>query len=210
VVSLGGYAEARELVRYFTTGAYVFQGISGRAPVDPALARAFLASNLDVVGDPREQAALRAALAGGSLPAEVGPGARTVLAILENRDPARVDALVAALPPETRALLDAVSPGRVVGQLRSRLLLVHGRDDPAIPFTESLRLAAAADPTRTRLALVDLLAHVEGRPAPLTRRLADGLAIWTIVYELFRGSDLSTYTIRGNLFRSQSLTPFRA
>ena len=64
-------------------------------------------------------------------------------------------------------------------------MLVHGRDDPAIPFTESLRLAAAADSRRTRLVLVDLFAHVEGRP-PGWRQLRDLLGLWTAVYELLR------------------------
>ena len=185
-VSLGGYAEARELVRYFTTGAYAFQGISGRVRFDPALAREFLALNLDLVREPRDRAALQAGLSGASLPPDAGPEARAVLAVLENRDPARVDALLAALPPETQGLLDALSPARHAQRLRGRLVLVHGRDDPAIPYTESLRLAAAADPWRTRLVLVDLLAHVEGH-TPAWRQLLDVMRLWGTVYELFRG-----------------------
>ncbi len=186
VVTLGGYADARELVRYFTTGAYGFRGIAGRAPFDPAVARAFLVSNLDLVRDPSERAAVQAALGGRPLPASTGAEARAVLAVLENRDPERVDRLLAALPPETQALLDALSPVRDVGRLRARLVLVHGRDDPAIPFTESLRLAAAADPGRTRLVLVDLLAHVEGR-SPAWQQARDLVWLWSAVYELLRG-----------------------
>jgi pimeloyl-ACP methyl ester carboxylesterase len=185
VLSLGGYAEARELVRYFTTGAYALGELGGRVQFDPALARAFMGLNLDLVRDPADRAAVAAALQGGSLPGTAGAEARAVLALLENRDPARVDALLAALPAETRALLDALSPARLVGRLPSRLVLVHGRDDPAIPFTESLRLAAAANPRRTRLVLVDLFAHVEGR-RPGWRQLRDLLGLWTAVYELLR------------------------
>jgi pimeloyl-ACP methyl ester carboxylesterase len=176
VVSLGGYAEARELVRHFTT----------TARLDPVLARGFLLSNLDLVQDPAERAAVQAALAGQPLSPSAGAEARAVLAVLENRDPGRVDTLLAALPAETRALLDALSPVRHVGRLRGRLVLVHGRDDPAIPFTESRRLAAAADPARARLVLVDLLAHVEGR-APAWQQARDFLRLWSVVYELFRG-----------------------
>lgn len=186
VVGLGGHAEARELVRYFTTGAYAFGGQGGRAPVDPRLARSFVAGDLGLVRDPAARAAVGAALAGQPLPASAGPEAQTVLALLENRDPARVDGLLAALPPETQALLDALSPARSVGRFRGRLLLVHGRDDPAVPYTESLRLAAAADPARTRLVLVELLAHVEGR-TPAWRQAEDFLKLWSVVYELFRG-----------------------
>jgi pimeloyl-ACP methyl ester carboxylesterase len=185
VVSLGGYAEARELVRYFTTGAYAFGTARGQVALDRALAREFLAVNLDLVRDPAERAAVQAALAGRPLPGSAGAEARAVVAVLGNEDPARVDTLLAALPPATQALLDALSPARDVRRLRGRLLLVHGRDDPAIPFTESLRLAAAADPTRTRLVLVNLLAHVEGR-APAWQQARDLFALWTVAYELFR------------------------
>ncbi|HEV8311060.1 MAG TPA: hypothetical protein VGW35_25640 [Methylomirabilota bacterium] len=185
VVSLGGYADARELVRYFTTGVYAYQGRSGRAGFDPTLARAFIALNLDLVRDPTDRALVEAALAGQPLPPSAGPEARAVVALLDNRDPARVDGLLAALPAETQALLDALSPARYVRRVAARLVLVHGRDDPAIPYTESLRLMAAADPARTRLILVDLVAHVEGRP-PAWRQAWELAKLWTVVYELLR------------------------
>ena len=108
-----------------------------------------------------------------------------MLALLQNRDPARVDALLDALPLETRELLDALSPARHLRRTPARLLLVHGRDDPAIPYTESLRLAAAA-PERSRLALVGLIGHVEGQ-APAWHRLADLMRLWSVCYELLAG-----------------------
>jgi pimeloyl-ACP methyl ester carboxylesterase len=182
VLALGGYAEARELIRYFTTGAYAFRGVGGRVGLDAALAREFLAANLDLVRDPRDRAVVAAALAGRAAPAPAGPEARAVLAVLANRDPARVDALLEALPPETRTLLDRLSPVRQLAGTRARLLLVHGRGDPAIPFTESLRLAAAA-PGRARLVLVGLVEHVEGE-APSPGRLGDLARLWTVAYEL--------------------------
>ncbi len=185
VLALGGYADARELVRYFTTGGYAFGATSGRAAVDPALAWAFLARNLDLVPDPGDRALVARAFPTEPAPADAGPGARAVLALLRNHEPARVDGLLEALPAETQALLDALSPARHLGRTRVRLLLVHGRDDPAIPFTESLRLAAAA-PDRTRLVLVELIGHVEGQ-APAWRRLADFLRLWSVCYELLAG-----------------------
>jgi fermentation-respiration switch protein FrsA (DUF1100 family) len=185
VLALGGYADARELVRYFTTGAYAFGSTGGRAPVDPALAWAFLARNLDLVPDARDRAAVTGALRTQSRAPDAGPGAQAVLALLENREPARVDGLLETLPPETRGLLDALSPARHLGRARVRLLLVHGKDDPAIPFTESLRLAAAAR-DRARVVLVELIGHVEGQ-APAWRRLADFLQLWSVCYELLAG-----------------------
>jgi pimeloyl-ACP methyl ester carboxylesterase len=182
VVALGGYADARELIRYFTTGTYAFDGIAGRAVVDPALAGTFLARNLDLVPDPRDRTAVGSVLEGRPAGPDAGPGARAVLALLQNRDPARVDALLDALPRETRALLEMFSPARHLGRTRARLLVVHGKEDLAIPFTESLRLAAAA-PDRSRLVLVDLIGHVEGQ-APAWHRLVDLIRLWSVCYEL--------------------------
>jgi fermentation-respiration switch protein FrsA (DUF1100 family) len=185
VLALGGYADARELIRYFTTGAYGFGGTAGRAVVDPALAGAFLARNLDLVSDARDRTAVEDVLQGRPAGPDAGPGARAVLALLQNREPTRVDALLDALSPETRELLEALSPARHLGRVRARLLVVHGKDDPAIPFTESLRLAAAV-PDRSRLVLVELIGHVEGQ-APAWHRLADLIRLWTVCYELLAG-----------------------
>ena len=185
VVALGGYADARELVRYFTTGAYAFDGTSGRAVVDPALAGSFLARNLDLMPDARDQAAVDGALRGRPAGTDTGPGARAVLALLQNRDPARVDALIHALPVTTRELLETLSPAHHLERTHARLLLVHGRGDPAIPFTETLRLAAAV-PDRSRLVIVDLVGHVEGQ-APTRHQLVDFVRLWGVCYELLAG-----------------------
>ena len=185
VIALGGYADARELVRYFTTGAYVFDGTSGRRAVDPALARSFLARNLDLVPDARDRAIVEDVLRGHPVGREAGPDAQAVLALLQNRDPGRVDALLDALPPRTQELLGAMSPARHLQRSGARLLLVHGREDPAIPFTESLRLAAAV-PDRSRVVIVNLVGHVEGQ-APTPRQLLDFARLWSVCYELLAG-----------------------
>ncbi len=186
VVALGGYGESRELIRYFTTGAYRFDDVAGRVAVDPGLARAFLGANLDLVRDRADRGLVQAWLEGRPGPPIVmGPEGRAVLTLLQNRDPGQVDVLLDLLPAETRALLDALSPARYVRGLRARLLLVHGTGDPAVPFSESLRLAAAANPARTRLVLVGLVGHVEGRGGP-ARRLGDFLRLLGVTYEMFR------------------------
>jgi fermentation-respiration switch protein FrsA (DUF1100 family) len=185
LLALGGYGEARELVRYFTTGAYAFGESTGRAAVDPALAASFLSRNPDLVPDPRDRAILMDVLAGSPAPGEPGPGGRAILALLQNRDPGHVDVLLDALPLETRQLLDTLSPARHLARGPARLLLVHGRDDPAIPFSESGRLAAAT-PGRSRLVLVGLIGHVEGQ-APAWHRLTDLLRLWSVCYELLAG-----------------------
>ncbi len=153
VVTLGGYASARELVRFFVTGEYEFGEIRGRVRHDPELVRMFVEVNADLL-DP-----------------DTGPADR-------------VTSLLQRLPPTTLALLDRLSPLRVAADIPARLVLIHGRSDRAVPFTESLRLAAAR-PQRTEVLLVSLFEHLEGAGgfAPWNEA-RDFARLWTVVYAL--------------------------
>jgi pimeloyl-ACP methyl ester carboxylesterase len=156
VLALGAYASALELIRFHLTGVYAWNGIDGRvAPDDATAARAVIEANAELAAP-----ALREALAGG--------------------DPAAVERALATLPAATRRLLDAVSPERVIGAIAAPIVLVHGRGDPAVPFTESLRLAAAR-PAGTRVVLVGAIGHVEGGAAT---GVTDFLRLAGVVYAL--------------------------
>lgn len=108
--------------------------------------------------------------------------------LVANRDPGQVDGLVQALPADLRQLLVRLSPEHVMAQIPARLLLVHGRRDPAVPFTESLRLADAARGKRgTRLVVVGVLAHVEpgeARPA-WGVTLRELWRLWSLMLDFF-------------------------
>ena len=156
VVSLGGYASAVDLVRYYLTGEY---GAGGRRVHDPALVRMFVDANADLIDD----------------------SARRVLGAEDAADVARG---LATLSPELRHMLEALSPVRVADDVRAELVLVHGREDIAVPYTESVALAARR-PQRTRLVLVGVVEHVEA--APLSAALwqvRDLFALWSVVYAL--------------------------
>lgn len=164
VLALGGYASAVELLRYTLTGAYAFGKVTGRAAgvLEPAIAQ-FARANPELLDE---------------------AGRRLV----DNRDPAAVDERIRALPRSTRDLLDALSPGPRIGSLRAPLFLIHGRHDPAVPFTESLRLDAAARaagrPVRT--AIVGAVGHVEaGARAGLT----DLVRLWATFYAFRRTAE---------------------
>ena len=158
VLSLGGYASARHLLRFYLTGEHAWGGTRGRVTHDPALVRHFVATNADLLG--------------------LAPEAAAVL------PPGRLAALIDRPPPPLAALLTALSPAAVAHDIRARLVLVHGRDDPAVPYTESLRLAAAR-PRDTVLVLVDVLHHVEtGGPAARLSTLHDAARLWLAMYAL--------------------------
>ena len=88
------------------------------------------------------------------------------------------------LSPDLRRLLDDLSPERVVTALRGRLLIVHGREDPLVPYAQSVRLAEAARAAGPRVAIVGLVGHVGGRLAVDVRDLA---GLWAITYDLIGG-----------------------
>jgi pimeloyl-ACP methyl ester carboxylesterase len=157
VVVLGGYASARELVRYFLTGAYAFGDLRGETRHDPEVVRAFITANADLIDAP-----LRRALEAGDVTA--------------------VETALAALAP----LLDALSPERVAARIPGRLILIHGRGDPAVPYTETLRLAAAR-PGKTTVVLVGVIGHVEGQGGGRLGAVRDLLALWGATYAMIAG-----------------------
>jgi pimeloyl-ACP methyl ester carboxylesterase len=159
VLSLGGYASAPELLRFFLTGEYAFEEARGRVVHDPAVVRSFLEANDDLL-DTSVQAALA--------------------------DPARAAAVLASPPPPLADLLARLSPERIAREIRARLVLVHGVDDRAVPYTESLRLAAAR-PDDTEVVLVHLVEHVEGtRIRAWTTAAREMGALVLVVYALGR------------------------
>ena len=154
--ALGPHASALELIRFHLTGEYAWNSVQGRVPPDPALSRALIEANAELA-DPE----LRQALATG--------------------DARRVDAALAALPERTRNLIAEVSPVLRVAAIQAPIVLVHGRADPAVPYSESLRLAAAR-PAHTRVVLVGAIGHVEG--ASGVGSLLDLARLLGVVYEL--------------------------
>jgi pimeloyl-ACP methyl ester carboxylesterase len=157
IVVLGGYASARELVRYFLTGQYAFGDLRGRTTHDPGVVRAFIEANADLVDAPLRQG-------------------------LESGDTGAIERALAALAP----LLEALSPERVAPRIPGRVILIHGRGDRAVPYTESLRLAAAR-PGDTTVVLVGVIGHVESQAADRVGALRDLLALWGVTYALIAG-----------------------
>ncbi len=112
--------------------------------------------------------------------------------MLAGDEPGQVDANIAALSPTIRALLDELSPSRVIDQIRAPIYLLHDRSDQFVPFTESRDFAAVL--TRIHhphdFAELGIFQHVEVRPGfNLGQLLGDGTSLFRILNEvLFPGS----------------------
>jgi len=192
VVTVGGYYDIAAVVTFFTTGFYrhdpatpwqrgspnvygkwIFVRANAKrldAPQDRVLLDALATRKLDDPGAPVED-----------LTARLGPQGRAVMALLANDDPAAVPDLIANLPAaihDEMAALDV--SGHDLTELQAALIVLHGRDDRIIPYTESRALVAAAPPAKTSLTIVDNLAHVDLEPPGLV----DRLRLWRAAYRL--------------------------
>ncbi len=120
------------------------------------------------------------------LVAGLSPEGRSVYALLENRDPAEVERLISVLPQRVRAEIRALDLKNLdFSDVSAKILLIHGRDDEIIPYSESLALAAAAGEDKAELFLVDNLAHVDLGPGSLD----DQLTLWRAAYRLLEERD---------------------
>ena len=160
ILSVGGYHDVRRVAAYLTTGYF-----EERTPGAPATrnwqylrphpyAKALFALNAaEMLDDPADRKAI-AGLAGSLVwetlggatgaPPRLGAGGQALYELLMNRDPHRVPALMEALPGRVRAELAGLDPAlRDLTQLKARFIVLHGRRDDMIPYTESVALTQA-------------------------------------------------------------------
>jgi hypothetical protein len=191
VGSFGGYADLINVIRYITTGVHTFHGHRYHQRQEEYNRWKLLALLSGLVPDEADRRTLGAIAARrlanpaddtGELEARLATSGRGVLRLAQNRDEAAVDRLVAALSPETRAMLARLSPQSSVPRLGDRLLIAHGQADDSIPFTESLRLGEAAG-GRARVAILHTFHHTGPQPVwtSLAQRVADGWNLMRLV-----------------------------
>ncbi|UWZ77909.1 alpha/beta hydrolase [Geoalkalibacter halelectricus] len=104
---------------------------------------------------------------------------------ITNEDRERAPELIAALPEFLRRDIDALNlADKDLGSLRARLILIHGLDDPIIPYTESRALKKALPAGQVDLFLVRGLMHVDVTPG-----LVGSWRMWRSVTALLRERD---------------------
>lgn len=190
VVAIGGYWDVTQAVTFFTTGHFRDRPDAAwqvRAP--NAYGKwVFLNSNARRLTDSGDRVLLAAIAARrmtdaaapiADLLPRLTPQGRAVMALLDNEDPERVPALIAALPQAVRADMAALDlSARDLSRLKARVLVVHGRDDTIIPWTEGAALARAVP--RGELYLLGNLAHAYLKPGTV----ADGVTLWRMMFRL--------------------------
>ncbi len=197
IVAIGGYHDIEALATFFTTGHYRTgpdEPWQHRAP-NPRAKWIFVQSNTELIEDVTDRALLSEMAARklddpqaeiSDLTAQLGPEGRSIYALLENDDPDAVPGLIAAQPRAIRDDMAALDLARRdLSGLGAELILVHGRDDPVIPHTESRALEAAAPEGTATAYIVDSLAHVDLGPTDWS----DGMRLWQAVYRLLEARD---------------------
>ena len=191
-VGIGGYRDAEAVIRFVTTGAFRARGDAREHRVEPnPYGRwAFVLANIGSLGSAADAAPLsdiaqrrmRDATADISdLARLLGPQGQAVLALVDNRDPDAVTRLIEALPSSIRAEIDGLNLALYdLGKLRGHLILVHGRDDRMVPYSESEALAAAVPSARVALFLIDDIDHVDFNAVSL----ANAWKMWRAVLAL--------------------------
>jgi acetyl esterase/lipase len=189
VVGIGGYRDSEAAIRFVTTGAFRSIGDPREHRVTPSSYGrwAFLLANAGRLEDPDDAAALQTIATMrfrdpdadvGPVAAQLGPDGKAVLALVENRDPDAMTQLVSALPERVRQEIDGLNLALYdLSKLHGHLILVHGRGDALVPYSESQALAAAASNARVSLFLVDGLGHVDFNAVTF----ANAWTIWSAV-----------------------------
>lgn len=170
VNAFGAYADASTYLA--SVSAHAYRGADGAEVAwtpTPLAREVYLGFMLDQVDDAADRRALEAAfrgpILGGERPAADGAlredletdVARTVHDLLTAPSLDAARASIDALPAESLAFIDAISPVRRLAGLEADAYLMHETEDHHVPFVESRELASALE-GRGRL-----VAHTEFR-----------------------------------------------
>ena len=193
MLAIGGYYDIEAVIGFITTGRY-------RNPVDGTECHrvpdeygkwVFAISNADALENEQDRELLDSMARRrldddkadiSDLASGLSDEGRRVYALLENRDPERVAALIASLP---RHVVDEIAKldlkRRDFSGLEMRFILIHGNDDAIIPETESIALARALP--GADVFILNSMRHVDPGPAGFADKLKMLAAIQGLLQE---------------------------
>jgi len=181
-LAFGGYFDIRETLEFVVTG-----------PESPIayLKWVYLGANSDLVADETDRARLRTIAESrgeksieADAVASLSPEGRALLAVFLATNPEDFRARLEAGPETLQRRLDALSPSRVVKDIRAPLILVHGINDPAIPAQQTIEFAAAARSNGLGCSLT--LLRMYGHVNPILPKITVGNIVSFYLPETFR------------------------
>ncbi|MHB8600564.1 MAG: alpha/beta hydrolase [Ktedonobacteraceae bacterium] len=115
--------------------------------------------------------------------AQLSPDAAAFYHLLEGDEPGSVNRNLAALSPGMKSLLAQLSPMSYINQIRAPIHLLHDRNDPDIPFSQTQEFAAALARIHHPydFAAFTIFSHVVVQPGlGLTQELGDGTKLFEV------------------------------
>lgn len=177
VVGVAPYADIETVLALATTDHYELDGEMVPYEADPFLSYVVARSLISALPPGEDRAALLSGLDAveryGEDPLRVfrdypmedlGAGARSVVALLANRDPDRFAALYRDLPPGIRGRMEKLSPVAGSGRLEAPVEIVSGPRDRYFPLSESYELGRVAP--ELRVTVTRVLDHSEVSVSP--------------------------------------------
>ena len=189
ILAVGGYYDLSTTLTFATTG-YYHDGYAWQYHEPNDYAKwVFMLSNVEKLGNRTDREILSQVAKrmlkkqdadSVELVSQLTPEGRAVYEFINNTDVDNTNALLAQLPSEVRSEIHALSLNSYeLAHLSARVILVHGFDDPIIPYTESVALARALPAAQTKLFLINGLVHVD-----LDQNIIDYWRLWRAVRAL--------------------------
>lgn len=192
LVSVGGYYDLADTLRYGLTGEFIEDGRPASLPPHPWARLIFTLNFVDALAPPGDRDALAAAIrkkldlddaASDAAAKRLGPEGAALFAALNGPASHDLGRLVDRVGPALGAAVGPLSPEDALRRTRARVYLLHGDGDDVVPRSETGRLAdalaAAGRPPAARL-VTTVFSHVTTQGASLT----DNLAMWRFGYAL--------------------------
>ncbi|MFQ5995743.1 MAG: alpha/beta hydrolase [Acidiferrobacterales bacterium] len=210
ILTIGSYYDMPATLNFFTTGFFMDGGEWHHRAPNRYGKWAFVLSNVDLLSSPSDRRVLStiawrklkdADAEVSTLAKRLGDEGAAVYRFAANTDRERTNALLAGLPTAVRSEMRALSLSQVtLSPIRGRIIVVHGVDDPIVPYTESIALANALPVAQTRLFLIQGLLHVDLEPTPL-----DYWRLWRAGYTLLRERDSLAQETKAQALSTRSL-----
>jgi hypothetical protein len=181
----GAYFDARSFARSVASETVMIDGVAYSWPPDRLTRATFRRLVVENLPDPADRAALAPLIddVGAEPAGSLGHAGQTARELLRRPSYERAGALLEALPTESKAYLQSISPSTVIDKVRAPLFVLHDQGDQLIPFGESRSLVAAVPAERvvfTELAIFD---HVTPRSTAGPVSLAiDGIRLFANVH----------------------------
>ena len=155
VNAFGAYFDARDLFVALASRSLAYAGEASEWEPAPLAREVMIENILLSLASEQEQECVRAAVDGGeggvACEADrLSQPVRIALALLDHPETAQARDYVDTLAAMSANRLEAISPRRVVHQIKANVLVMHDVHDRYIPYTESRRLVAALPQPRLR------------------------------------------------------------